>query len=362
MNIDIDKLELTIKKKYSFKYKPEFSESFTTKIKDNQIIPLANKVFEKLGWAIVFFDEKSIEAKRKDTWGKFTEKITITIKAAGRIKVHSKTLEGNFIDFGRNSKRTGIFIALFQKLADAYEKSDELTKIQTAHEKQYGWDDYEVPTELPKPGIYKEPNVVLSIVGGLIIAIIFGILVGFLTQSFTYIIGLYEVGIGFGIGYLFGQVLKKTNYLKFKTVQFTLAGMMLVMLLTNLFTQYVLITTKANISDLSFFEFLNLLLEAGLTIKKSNLGWIGLVISWLLQIVFPFILAQAKVAMIVMNHDIKKVPEAVIEYTIYLFEMGKTESEVRAELSLKGWGKKTDQQSIFHALVAIQGYKESYRE
>lgn len=362
MNINIESLQSTIKRKYSFKYKPEFSESFATGIKDNQIIPLAIEVFEKLEWKIVFGDEKSIEAKREDNWGKSTEKITITKKASGRIEVHSKTIRGNFIDFGKNSKRTGLFILLFQKLADAYGKSGKLIEIQTEYEKENSWEDYEVPTELPKPGIYKKPNLVLSIVGGLIIAILSGMFIALLTRNFTYIIGVYELGIGLGVGYLLGQILKKTNYIEFRMISILLAVMMILILITNLFTQYLLIITEANISGLSFVEFLKLRFESGLTIKDLNVGWIGLLLSWLFQIVFPFFVAQAKMAIIVMNNEIKKVPETVLEYTIYLFETGKTESEVRAELSQKGWKKGADQDNIFSAFGAIHEFQESYRE
>ena len=151
MNIELENLQSTIKRKYSFKYKPEFSESFKTGIKESQIIPLTIEVFEKLEWPIVFRDKKSVEAKRKGDWNKLTEKITITKKASGRIEVHSKTIEGNFIDFGKNSKRTGLFIALFQKLATEYKENGKLAELETELEKQNTWADYEVPTELPEP-------------------------------------------------------------------------------------------------------------------------------------------------------------------------------------------------------------------
>ena len=64
----------------------------------------------------------------------------------------------------------------------------------------------------------------------------------------------------------------------------------------------------------------------------------------------------------VLNSLIERVPETVLEYTVYLFEKGKTETEVRVELAQKGWGLEEEQDSVFNALGAIQGYKESYRE
>ena len=65
MNIEYENLQSTIKRKYSFKYKPEFSESFKTEIEDSQIIPLTIEVFEKLEWPIVYRDKKSVEVKRE---------------------------------------------------------------------------------------------------------------------------------------------------------------------------------------------------------------------------------------------------------------------------------------------------------
>mgnify|MGYP005996591903 CR=1 FL=1 len=362
MNIELENLQSTIKTKYSFKYKPEFSESFKTDLKDNQIIPLIIEVFEKLEWSIVFTDKKSVEAKRKNDWNKLTEKITITKKASGRVEVHSKTIEGNFVDFGKNSKRTGLFIALFQKLATEYQESGKLTELETEFEKQNSWAEYEIPSELPSPKNFEKPNLILSIIGGLIIAILFGLLVAFLTVKFTYYIFLYEIGIGIGIGYLFGQILKRTNYIEFIPVQFIIGGMMVIMFLTNLFTQYQLIISENNILGLGFFEFIKLRFEGGLTIKDLNTGWIGLMLSWIFQIAFPFILARGKVAGITMNYIIEKIPEKVLEYTIYLFEMGKSESEVRAELAQKGWNKKSDQDNVLEALVEIGGFQQINRE
>ncbi|NAS32258.1 hypothetical protein GTQ40_14835 [Flavobacteriaceae bacterium R38] len=362
MNIEYENLQSTIKRKYSFKYKPEFSESFKTDIKDSQIIPLTIEVFEKLEWPIVFTDENSVEAKRKGDWNKLTEKITITRKASSRIEVHSKTIEGNFIDFGKNSLRTGLFIALFQKLAIEYKETGKLAELETEYEKQSNWADYEVPSELPKPKEFGQPNLTLSIAGGLVIAIVFGFLIGFLTVNFIYLIGVYELAIGIGTGYFFGQILKKTNYIEFKSIKLIIGGIMLVMFITSLFTEYQLIIVDNNISELGFFEFVKLRFESGLIIKNLNTGWIGLTLSWIFQIVFPFFLAQAKVAGIIMNYMIEKIPDKVLEYAIYLIEMGKSESEIRAELALRGWNKKSDQDDVIQTIVEIIGFNQANRE
>ncbi|MFD2824454.1 hypothetical protein ACFS5M_12300 [Lacinutrix iliipiscaria] len=362
MKIEYENLRNTIKRKHSFKYKPEFTESFKIDIEDNQVIPLIIEVFEKLEWPIVYRDKKSVEAKCQGDFSKLVGKLTIKQINSNRIEVNSKSLEGNFFDFGKNSRRTGLFIALFQKLATEYKISGKLSELVTEYEKENNWSDYEIPSELPKPKGFVKPNFGLSMAGGFVIAVIFGILIGFLTVNFIYLIGIYELGIGFGMGYFIGQVLKKTNYMNFKSIQFIIGGMVLVMFITNLFTQYQLIITENNISDLGFFEFMKLRLEGGLNIKDLNTGWIGLTLSWVFQIVFPFILAQAKVAGITINYIIEKIPEKVLEYTIYLFEMGKSESEVRAELAQKGWNKKSDQDDVILAIAEISGLHQFNRD
>ncbi|WP_130286029.1 hypothetical protein [Aquimarina brevivitae] len=362
MNLELENLQSTIKRKYSFKYKPEFSESFKTDSKESQIIPLTIEVFEKLEWPIVYRDTNSVEAKRKGDWNKLTEKITVTKKAAGRIEVHSKSIEGNFIDFGKNSLRTGLFIALFKKLETEYKENGKLEVLETEFEKQSNWDDYEIPAELPKPKQFRKPSLSLSILGGLSIVVLFGVLIAFLTVSFTYVIGLYELGIGLGIGYLFGQVLKKTNYVDFNPIQFVLAGMMIVMFITNQFTQYQMLIAENNISEFSFLEFINIRFKGGLTIKSLNTGWIGLTLSWIFQMTFPYFLALARIGGITTSYTIEKVPKEALEYTVYLFEMNKSESEVRAVLSQKGWNKKVDQDMVFQAIGAILGFQEMNRE
>ena len=362
MEIEYENLRNKIERKHSFKYKPEFSESFKTEINENQIIPLIMEVFEKLEWPIVFQNKKSVEAKCQGDFSKLVGKLTITKSNSGRIEVNSKSLEGNFFDFGKNSKRTGLFIALFKKLVIEYKESGKLVELATEFEKQNSWADYEIPSELPKPKKLGEPNLILSIIGGLIIAILFGLLIGFLTIEFTYFIGLYEVGIGIGIGYFFGQVLKQTNYIEFRPIQFIIGGIMAVLFFTNLYTQYYLTSIENNMVKFNFIEFMRFRWELGLKIKSLETGSIGLLIFWIFQIVFPFFLAQAKVAGITMNYMIEKIPEKVLEYTIYLFDIGKQESEVRAELSQKGWNKKSDQDDIFEALGSINGFQENNRE
>ncbi|AGC75373.1 hypothetical protein LX97_00074 [Nonlabens dokdonensis] len=362
MKIEFENLQRNIKRKYSFKFRPEFSESFKTEIKDSEIIPLILEVFEQLEWPVVYRDDQSVEAKRKGDWNKLTEKITVTKNAFGKIEVYSKSIEGNFIDFGKNSKRTGLFIAVFKKLAIEYQSSGQLTELQTEFEKENNWDDYEIPLELPKPKATAPPNMTLISISAFVIAILFGVLMAYLTVQFTHVIIIYEVGAGIGMGYIFGQVLKKANCTDFEFIQKVIIGMVAVLFLTNQYIQFQLILADYNYLELDFLKFMKARWESGLTIENLETGWIGLVLSWAIQLFFIYHIAMFKISLLIAKYIIDKIPGQVIEYTMYLFEMEKSESEVRAALALKGWKKKTDQDDVFEALAEINGFHEMRRE
>jgi len=114
MEIEYENLRNKIERKHSFKYKPEFSESFKTEINENQIIPLIMEVFEKLEWPIVFQNKKSVEAKCQGDFSKLVGKLTITKSNSGRIEVNSKSLEGNFLILVKTLKEQD-YLLLFSK-------------------------------------------------------------------------------------------------------------------------------------------------------------------------------------------------------------------------------------------------------
>ena len=56
--------EKTIKKKHSVNFTPKYKEEFSTSVNEPLFIAIAEKTFEKLGWDLVYKDEKNVEAKR----------------------------------------------------------------------------------------------------------------------------------------------------------------------------------------------------------------------------------------------------------------------------------------------------------
>ena len=196
---------------------------------------------------------------------------------------------------------------------------------------------------MPHPKFQEKPNLAITILGGLIISISIGLIIGLLSQKFIYIIGIYELGIGMSMGYFFSKVLKKTNYIEFDKIKIIIGFMCFLIFFTSQFLQYLLIIIDNNITDLSFIEFMIFRIENGLMIKTLNTGWIGLLLSWIFQIVFPFFLAMSQIASSIMNYSIEKIPEKVLEYVFYLLDNDKSESEIRAELASKGWNNPEDQ-------------------
>ncbi|WP_298757128.1 hypothetical protein [uncultured Psychroserpens sp.] len=320
------------------------------------------EVLGELEWQIVYHDEKSIEAKCKGNYTKLVGKLTIKKVNSSRIQVNSKSLEGGFWDFGKNSKRTGLFIALFKKLEQEYQSNGKLVELENEYNKQNNWEDYEIPKELPKPKKRIKPTIQVAFIGGLIIAIGIGLLVGYLSYEFTYYIFLFEVGIGFLFGYLFSEILKKSNIMDFNKVKIMTIAFIFIIFLVNQYFQYYLIISKHNIADLSFLEFKKQMLNEGFKIDTHNTGWIGFIIIWVLQLVIPYLISIFKISTSLMNYSIKKIPEQVLEYTIFLFQKDKNESEVRAELAQKGWNKKSDQDDVMEAISSIVGFNELNRD
>ncbi|WP_196889865.1 hypothetical protein [Aureivirga sp. CE67] len=361
MKIELEELESTIKRKISFKYKPEFKETYRPTIKENYVIPLIIEVFNELEWEIVFTDGNSVEAKHNGDYNKQNEKITVVKKTSGSLEISSKSLNSNLTDFGSNSKRTGLFIALFKRLEKEYSNSGKLEELEKEYNSKYGWEDYEVPNELTPPNEFPKSRIESSIGVGLISSIIIGFVIGFLSLNLGYIIGLFEFGIGISIGYLFGVSLKKKNYLDFDRIRLLLIGFSIISFISSQYSQYLIILSNNDFS-ISFFEFISLKINNGLKIKELNLGWIGLLVSWGIQLVLPIYIAQVKTLNILMNYQIEKIPEDVITFVCYCLEQDKDLETIRAELSERGWKKESEQDQVFIAIDCISGINESKRE
>jgi hypothetical protein len=359
MTEELKKYESTIKKKHSVAWTPKYEEEFRTNLNRIVFIPIVIKTFEKLGWDLVYQDENSAEAKRKRDLWQWGQKITVTYDY-GKVKVKSVSLGNEFWDIGRNSKRVKLFIYAFQQTEKEFDR-EALKELEQQTEKANNWDDYEIPESLPKPKERKEPKLWIPIVGGLLTALLLGYVVAFLSVKVFYIIGLFEVGVAYAIGHAMKLLIKASNYTNYDILNYSLIGMVVLVYVSNQYFQYQIILSENNYEPIGFFEFIKLRLEAGLTIKSLNTGWIGLVISWIFQLGFTYAIGMLRLASNLTAYQLERVPMEVVDFAFYHFVKEKTENQVRSELSKMGWTEEHDQNEVFESIGALQDATELSR-
>lgn len=359
MTEELKKYESTINKKHSFGWNPNYEEEFKTDLNKTVFFPITKEVIEKLGWELVYEDESSIEVRKNAEGFHWGQKIKISYQL-GKIKINSTSIQALFYDFGRNSKRVKLFVHAFKELEKKYDK-EALTELEDKVNRANIWDDYEVPNTLPQPKKQAESKFWIPIIGGIALSILLGFIVAFLTIKFTYVIGIYEVAVGFLIGFGFKYLIKLSNYTNFDRLNYVLIGVVLIAYFLNQYFLYGLLKSESNIEPIGFLNFIQLRFQEGLTIKSMNTGWIGLVISWIFQIGFTYGIAYIQLASHLTQYQLEKVPMEVVNFAFYHFVKGKDENGVRQELSKMGWSKEEDQNDVFESIRAIQVMQELNR-
>jgi len=347
---DLKKFELTIKKTHSFGWTPKFEQDFQTNLRKIVFVPIAIKTFEKLGWDLVFQDKTSTEAKRKGEWDRWTEKISVTYKF-GKVKVKSISLGNEMWDFGRNSKRVKLFVHAFKQTENEFNK-EALAKLEKEVEKANNWDDYEIPDNLPQPKKRTKPQFWIPITGGIITSLLIGFVLAFISLKGIYIIGVFEVGVAITFSFILKYLIKASNYTNFDKLNYLLIGMIIVTYVSNQYFQYQIIINENNYESTSFFDFIAFRLDAGLTIKSLNTGWIGLLISWIFQLGFTYIIAMLRLLSNLTSYQLERIPLEVIDFAFYHFVKNKTEDQVRTELSKMGWTNEQDQDEVIESITA----------
>ncbi len=354
--------EKTIQKKHRFGWTPKFEEEFRTNVSVKAFIPITEKTIEKLGWDLVYNDEKNVEVKRKESgFGleKWTEGISIAFNH-GKISVKSESLNGEFWDNGRNSKRVKLFIHAFKETETSFDKKS-LEELEIEEDKKNNWDDYIIPENLPKPLKSKTPNFTIAIVGGIILSVLLGFILAELSVHGIYIFFLFEFGVGIAIAFSMKYIIAFSNFTQFEKLKYLLIGVIILTYVLNQYLQYEIILRENNYDRIGFLEFIKLRLKYGLTIKNLNTGWIGFIISWILQFVITYYVAMLKLFSIITSYQLRRVPIEVIDFAFYHLIKNKKEDDVRKELSLKGWNDEQNQNEIFEAIDAIYNVQEINR-
>lgn len=351
--------EKTIKKKHSFNWTPNYKEEVRTSLNKTVFIPIAEKTFQKLDWDIVFKDENKIEAKRREKAlgiEKWTEIITATYNF-GNLEVKSESLGNEMWDNGRNSKRVKLFIHALKETENEYDRN-ALNELEKETEKKNNWDDYVIPETLPKPKESKKPSFLIPIIGGIIISLILGFVIAEVSIHGIYFIGLFEFLVGLAIAFALKILIKSANFTDFKKLNSLLIAMIIITYLSNQYFQYEIILSENNYDRIGFFEFMKIRFSEGLTIKTLNTGWIGLVISWILQLGLTYAIAYLRLVSTITSYQLERIPTEVLDFSYYHLLKGKSEKEVRIELNNKGWTEVENQNEVFEAVQAIYGQIE----
>jgi len=353
---DFKEFEASIKKEHRFGWTPKFEETFRVELNKTVFIPIITEVFETLDWPVIFKDENSVEAIYINSWGKHTEKIEVLFEH-DKVTIKSISLRSGFWDMGRNSKRVKLFIHAFKIVMHEYDQ-ESLNKLQIETEKINNWDDYEIPKILPKPKENKKPNVLIPIAGGVISALLLGFIIALTSTEGIYFIGLFEVGVAFILGFIFASLIKQSNYTNYKNLQLIFIATVLVTYIANQYFQYQIILYKNSGISISFVQFLEFRIEAGLSIKNLELGSIGLILSWVFQLVATYYIGMLRLTLALTSYELERVPGEVLEFAIYHFVKGKSKQEVRYELSKMGWSKKDHQDDVLKSLDAMHDLNE----
>jgi len=353
MTEDLAAYEKTLRKKHSFSWTPKFERETRTILNEKVFSAVVVKVFEKLEWDVVYQGEKTIEAKRKGDWDRWTEKITVQLDY-GKVKVKSVSLGNEMWDNGRNSKRVHLFIHALEQTESEYDRVS-LAELETEVERSQNWDDYEIPESLPLPKERRAPTFTIPVVGGLVFALVMGFLVAFISTEIVYFIGVFEVGVAIALAFVLKLLIKLGNYSEYDNLNYLLIGMIIVTYLSNQYFQYQLILSENSLPQIGFGSFMQRRLESGLKLKSIDTGWIGLVVSWIFQLGFTYLIGILRLISGLTKVQLERVPMEVVDFAFYHFVKEKDERGVRNELAQKGWSTELNQDEVFEAIGAIYG-------
>jgi hypothetical protein len=263
-------------------------------------------------------------------------------------------------DLGRNSKRVKLFLYAFQSEEREYDILRQ-QELESEIQRRDNWEDYVVPDSLtpPRPGM--EPTFAIPAIGGLVISVLSAFLIAYVSVNGIYVIGLFESIVGFAFGLTLKYLLRLGNYTDMEKLTYLIYAMIGVFFIANQIFQYEILIAKNNINDASFADYIKFRLQNGLTIKSLNTGWIGLVISWVFQILIIYAITHLRTvsALVVFQKD--RIPSDVVEFACYHFIKGKSEREVRQELYKMGWTEERTQTEVIDSLGAIRDRQEIIR-
>jgi len=346
--------EKTIKGKHSIRFTPRYQEVFSVSLKPRTFLEIAAKTAASLDWEVLFQDDEQIEIHRKNSWKNDTHSINAKINHLGRVEVKSESLGNEIWDLGSNSKRVKLFIYAFNDLLKDFDSS-KISDLENEIYKKDNMDDYVIPEHLPAPPNFRTPQPLIPFVGITVVSLILAYILAILSVDGIYIIGIFELGVGLLLGISFKFLLKLGNFTDWKKIKNMLIYAVGVVFIFNLYFQYLIILSRNNYEVIGFVEFMRIRIEYGLTLKNMNVGSIGLIIAWIVEVVLMYFFGYLRTLSSLLKLTIERVPVEVIDFVTYHFVKGKDESAVRTELAKMGWETDLQQDIVMEAIGGIQG-------
>jgi VIT1/CCC1 family predicted Fe2+/Mn2+ transporter len=339
------KYEKTLKRKISFGWIPKHTEDTSTNLTPPVFMRIAEETFKALGWIVVSQEKDSISAWRNSPFDKVTHTVTVKVNQFGRVDVTSQSQASLLFDFGKNYKLANLFIHAFNETLKEFD-DERLLELEKEVEAKHNWTDYEIPDSLPQPKDYKNPSGIFPFAGALVVSVTLAFIIALLSAEGIYIIFLFEIIAGFALGFSIAYLMKVGNFTNLKTAKFITIGAVVLIFILNQVFQYLLIMSAYFPYPIGFFNFIKLRLEHGLYIDNLNLGTIGLLASWALQLGLTYFVAFEKISNSILFFVMKRVPKEVIEFAAYHFAKGKTKYAVKQELTQMGWKSDLEHQMV----------------
>jgi len=335
-----------MKHKHSIGFSPKYSEEIDSKVKPRIYIEIAKRAYKELGWELLYESDSELNGLKSNDILGTSEKISVKVTKRNTVQIQSKS-EYGFWDSGINSKRVKSLITSVENELNKI-TTDEFDEIEKATIVKDNWDDYVVPETISEPKKYKEPIILVPTIGYLLLSVGLGYIISILSVSGLYVIGLFEVVVGFILAYSLKVFLPLSNYTHSKNLRTIIIISIILTYLLNQYFQY--LHFKKEYSDLTFLIFISERLKHGFIFKELNTGTIGQVVFWIVQVGLTFLIALFQSFKVIMNYSIDRVPDDVINYMMYLMAKNKQEREIKIELSKKGWKKDIEINMVFEAV------------
>ena len=347
-------------RKYTFWGTPSYAESLENDLSINAKIGLIKKTLEKLKWKIVYQSTEQIQALRPHETEGYSEQILIGFGSENLI-VKSVTLGSESMDQGRNSVRVKLFFHVFNEtIAELGEEG--IVEVETQVVKDNNWEEYQVPEKLPPPPKFRRKRPFIFFAGTLVFSIITGAVLG-LGMSTLYMIFLYEAVASWILGRALGEIMVLSNFDSYKITKYTFGGATAIVIIAAQISGFIYFQGQnPTFTKIDFFQYMELKIEAGLTIDELNLGswgWLGVLVLQIFVIHYYVILTSFGRFS---NHLIKRIPNKVIEHMFYMDFKEYNEPKMRSELASKGWNGRLHQDYVFMAIGAIYETQQAIKK